>query len=134
MSDSTQPTDPSTQSDGVRTRNRNADPTANAVARCHTEWKAIYDAILREFSDRMDDLATSVTVKLRARKEAKTAYYNAMPPLSSRENIQGYIACVAHGVLVGAISESACSKLLYAAQVAISALPREPKPSGRPQK
>ena len=46
------------------------------------------------------------------------AYRNAMPFLSSPANIDAFIACVAHGMLIEAISFNHASKLLYAAQVA----------------
>jgi hypothetical protein len=45
----------------------------------------------------------------------------AMPPLDSPENIRGFIACVAHGILMEAISPFACNRLLYAAQAAVTA-------------
>ena len=60
---------------------------------------------------------------------ADNAYRNAMPPLSGRENIRDFIACTAHGMLIGAIQESKGSKLLYAAQVALASFRSEPAPS-----
>ena len=45
-----------------------------------------------------------------------------MPPLSGHENICDFIACVAHGILIEAISGSDGARLLYAAQVAHTAL------------
>src|SRR5208337_4504183 len=52
-------------------------------------------------------------------KEGSEAYRLAMPPLSNRQNILNFIACVADGVLWGAIPENTSSKLIYAAQAAI---------------
>jgi hypothetical protein len=57
-----------------------------------------------------------------AAKEAKNAYRQAMPPLSGHENIRDFIACVAQGILIEAISGSDGARLLYAAQVAHTAL------------
>ena len=57
-----------------------------------------------------------------------------MPPLSNRQNILNFIACVADGVLWGAIPENTSSKLIYAAQAAIGALPRPPKPPKKTKK
>jgi hypothetical protein len=54
-------------------------------------------------------------------KRAKNAYREAMPPLTGPANIRDFIACVAHGVLLDVISHEESSKLLYSAQVAISA-------------
>ena len=50
---------------------------------------------------------------------ARAAYRQAMPYLTSFHNIDAFIACVAHGMLLGVIDYSHGSKLLYAAQVAI---------------
>ena len=49
-------------------------------------------------------------------------YRAAMPAPSGRDGIRDFIACVAHGVLIGAISATDSKVLLYAAQVAQSAL------------
>jgi len=61
---------------------------------------------------------------------AATAFREAMPPLVGHDNIRDFIACVAQGILLGAIESSKSSKLLYAAQVALSGArsqPRSPK-------
>ena len=57
---------------------------------------------------------------------ASEAYCTAMPDLSGYANIGDFIACVAHGMLNGAISPIEGPKLLYAAQVAIGALRQKP--------
>ena len=57
--------------------------------------------------------------------EADKAYRMAMPSLGSRASIQGFIACTAHAVLIGIISGQEASRLLYAAQVALSTLKEE---------
>ena len=49
------------------------------------------------------------------------AYRNSMPPLSGADNIRDYIACVAHGMVVRTILPEIGTRLLYAAQVALSA-------------
>jgi hypothetical protein len=51
-----------------------------------------------------------------------------MPQLSGRESIRDFIACTAHGILIGAIPPQQSGQLLYAAQVALGSLQREPKP------
>jgi hypothetical protein len=62
------------------------------------------------------------------RKEsAAAAYCEAMPNLSGYENIRDYIACTAHGMVIKVIDRSEGPKLLYAAQVALSALRSQPK-------
>jgi len=55
------------------------------------------------------------------------AYRDALPPLSGYANIRDFIACVAHGMLVEAFRHNEVKQLLYAAQVATSALRCQPK-------
>jgi hypothetical protein len=54
--------------------------------------------------------------------DCAVAYRQAMPSLSGLENIRDFIACAAHGMLIGAIDATDCARLLYAAQVARGAL------------
>ncbi|HVC46928.1 MAG TPA: hypothetical protein VND90_06745 [Terracidiphilus sp.] len=56
-----------------------------------------------------------------AAKKAGIAFRSALPPLDGHHNIRNFIACVAHGILLGAIEDRQSSKLLYAAQVALAA-------------
>jgi hypothetical protein len=49
---------------------------------------------------------------------AREAYRKAMPPLTGPDNIRDFIACVAHGMLIGVLTTSDSTRLLYAAQVA----------------
>jgi hypothetical protein len=56
------------------------------------------------------------------------AYREAMPLLSSFEGIRDFIACTAYGILMGAIPQEQSGRVLYAAQVALATLQREPKP------
>jgi hypothetical protein len=53
--------------------------------------------------------------------DAKAAYCNMMPPLSGPRNIRDFIACTAHGMLIGSIDRDDATRLLYAAQVAYGA-------------
>jgi hypothetical protein len=86
-----------------------------AVARCMSAWTLTYE---KEKAKRKGDFDASLT--------AEKAYREAMPPLSGYENIRDFIACVAHAMLIGAILDDKGSKLLYAAQVALSTLRRQP--------
>jgi len=85
-----------------------------AVARCCKAWKRVY----RAEHDEGDYYAPT---------KAAEAYRAALPPLTSRENCRDFIACVAQGMLLGAIEEKDGGKLLYAAQIALSA-------AGNPEK
>jgi hypothetical protein len=90
-----------------------------AVARCCKAWKRVYRAEGAE--DEYD-----------APRKAAEAYRAALPPLTSRENCRDFIACIAQGMLLGAIEEKDGGKLLYAAQIALSAAASQeklPKPS-----
>jgi hypothetical protein len=61
------------------------------------------------------------------RKAAQLAYALTIPPLTGADSIGDFIACVTHGMLLGAISGSDATRLLYAAQVAHSAFPKRKK-------
>jgi hypothetical protein len=100
------------------------DPTTTqscpAVTRCSDAWNRTF----KTESMKREPYGAAL-------RNARMAYFQAMPPLVGYENIRDFIACVAHGVLLGAITESQCSRLLYAAQVAQGTLRYQPgrKPS-----
>jgi hypothetical protein len=52
-----------------------------------------------------------------------------MPDLCGYQNIRDFIACVSYGCICGAIHPVEAPRLLYGAQVAISALRLQPKDS-----
>ena len=85
-----------------------------AVARCCKAWRRVYRA-------QADD-------KYYAPKWAAEAYRAAMPPLTSPQNCRDFIACVAQGMLIGAIDEKDGGKLLYAVQIAVSSFAAREKP------
>ena len=88
-------------------------------------------------------LCTEVSEKIHAatRKQIKNlytagrcaakAYRVATPPLSGYQNTCGFIACAGYGMLLGAIKPAHGTKLLYAAQVALTAIPKEAKTQTR---
>jgi len=60
-----------------------------------------------------------------------------LPPLDSYENIRDFIACVTRGLVLDSFNFRDGKELLYAAQIAVSALraqPRAAKSPGRPRK
>lgn len=81
-----------------------------AVAHCCEVWE----------STRCQSLKAGSSVVI-ARVAGHKAYQKSLPPLIGLENIQNFIACVAHGMLVGAILSADGARLLYAAQIAKSA-------------
>jgi hypothetical protein len=54
---------------------------------------------------------------------ARLAYAARLPMLSNADCIRDFIACVVHGMAIGAVASSDGTRLLYGAQVAHSALP-----------
>jgi hypothetical protein len=97
-----------------------------AVARC-----------TQAYADAMESALDRGRHQYDVTREAGNAYRQAMPPLSGHENIRDFIACVAHGMLIDAISGPDGARLLYAAQVAHSALnspsqSRKPTPTPNP--
>jgi hypothetical protein len=102
----------------LRPDSANARP---ALKRCMAAWRRAFNAYMVDSDpDSMD--------KVFAAHEADQAYCNAMPLLSSYENIRDFIACAAHGILIGAIPPQKGGHILYAAQVALSTFHNEPKP------
>ena len=63
---------------------------------------------------------------------AGKVYRLSLPPLTGSRNIQDFIACVTHGITIGAIDREDFTKLLYAAQVAQTA--RRIKNKTKPKK
>lgn len=87
-----------------------------AVAHCTRAWEEAYrDTLKTEDSE------------FQAREDAGQAFRAALPPLTTRDNCRDFIACVAQGMLLGAIDEKHGTKLLYAAQVALSVAGAEDK-------
>lgn len=58
-------------------------------------------------------------------RAGQMAYCTAMPRLADSESIREFIACVVHGMAIGAIPSQEGTRLLYGAQVAHSALPSQ---------
>jgi hypothetical protein len=88
-----------------------------ALRRCCAAWQRAFDANLH-------------ANEFRATKEASAAYCKAMPLLEGEDGLRDFIACAAHGIVIGAIPEKKGGQLFYAAQVALATLRRERKPSG----
>ena len=102
---------------------RESDP---AVTRCQQAWAAARrDARAKGLQEyKITDLG-------------QRAFCAAMPQLTSLDNIRAFIACIAAGILSGAVSYTDSTRLLYAAQVASTVVPRPTLPRrgpGRPSK
>jgi len=93
-----------------------------AVARCWAAWQRAYKAETAREPRKENQVWAACC--------GHRAYRNAMPPLCGSENIRDFIACIAHGMLIGAIQGADGARLLYAAQVAATAdrsQPAQPK-------
>ena len=97
--------------EAVQIELQTADDQQNpAVARCCHAWQAAYDHAVEYDAP-----------EYKVREAARDAFRNAMPPLVGRQNIRDFIACVACGLLRGLILDMEVPRLLYAAQIAVSA-------------
>jgi len=83
------------------------------------------------FADAMGPALQEGKSEAVVRMIGKLAYCNAMPKLSGAGNIRDFIACVTHGMLLGIIPGSEATRLLYAAQVAHTALTKRPHKRGK---
>jgi hypothetical protein len=92
--------------------------TRNALRRCRAAWHRTYKEYMKRGRDQNEYVAA---------EQAGRAYCNAMPLLTGHEGIRDFIACAAHGILIGAIPAERGGQLLYAAQVALGALARASK-------
>lgn len=62
-------------------------------------------------------------------KAAIKAYQRAMPFLCGEDNIRGFIAAVAEGMILGAFDMKEGTRLVYVAQVALNGLQRQARPN-----
>jgi hypothetical protein len=108
---------PAPQVEANSANNMSPSPAAiPAIARCADAWRRVYAA----------KLAKKVN-KYEASQAAGEAYRQAMPPLVGYDNIRDFIACVGDAMLHHIIFEPESTKLLYAAQVALSSVRLQPK-------
>jgi len=101
-------------------------PANPAIARCWEAWKHRFRA---EEAKGQGDVTCA--------HYADASYRGAMPALVDHESIRDFIACTAHGMLIGAIPCENGTQFLYAAQVALATLhrlPQQANPPGRPKK
>jgi len=88
----------------------------DSIKPCMSAYRRAYKACIENGSE------SETFETLDAKQEASEAYCEAMPLLSTRENVADFIACAAHGILIDAIPEKKIAPILYAAQLALAAL------------
>ena len=94
-----------------------------AVKRCCEAWNRALEAAKAQKLDNFD-----------SRQAANAAYLAAMPFLCGEDNIRGFIACIAQGMILEVFYDKLGTQLVYVAHTALRALPREHRPVGRPRK
>lgn len=92
-----------------------------AVARCCFAWDQTYQQARAKGKG-----------ELFAAMDAAKAYRLNLPALDSVDAVRNFIACVAQGMLVGAITGPDGARFLYAAQIASSALRRQTPKNSAP--
>jgi len=97
-----------------------------AVSRCTDAFVRAYQEVKAAGKESRNEGAYEF--ERRARDAALEAFRKAMPSLAGAENIRGFIACVAHGMLFDVFSGQESTRLLYAAQVANTAASRTASP------
>jgi hypothetical protein len=100
-----------------------ADFSCPAIDRCCQAW-------YKAFKNAQAKGTNPVSVRLRANE----AYRYAMPPLTSDENVRDFVACVVHGMMVGAIIDELAARWLYAAQIARSMFKQAKRPKSLEKK
>ena len=112
-------------------------PKAESSARAHkrlSRYTGIYPVpnFAVDVCDRMFAHATEQAIKdgkseQLARQMGRIAYCGAMPKLSGATNIRDFIACVTYAMALDILPGKEGTQLLYAAQVAHTALTKRPK-------
>jgi len=103
---------------------KSSSPNA-ALRHCRAAWQRAFDEYI---ADHDDDNHYRVC----ATEPAAEAYRNAMPLLAGYEGIRDFVACAAHGILLGTIPKESANQVLYAAQVALATLSHQPRPPKSP--
>jgi hypothetical protein len=94
--------------------------TEVAIAQCRQAWQQAFDACMKKSARKM----SRWSAERDSAQEAAAAFRAAMPQLIGFTAIRDFVACVAYGALIDAIPPERTGQLLYAAQVALSMLPR----------
>lgn len=86
-----------------------------ALRRCCAAWQRAFNAYMEQSKgDNID--------KIFAARDASEAYCNAMPVLAGQQGVRDFLACAAHGILIGAIPKEKSGQLLQAARVTLASV------------
>ena len=101
-------------------------PRNPSVVRCVQAYNiAMSTTLAKKYANQFE-------AQCKAHSAAHDAYRTAMPHLHNLDTARDFIACVAQGVMLNVFSRQDAGGLLYAAQIAINAQPRDRRPVGRP--
>jgi len=92
-----------------------------ALRRCCAAWQRAFNAYMKD-ADPENSMGEHLG---RQGRERGLPQRHAL--LAGYEGARDFVACVAHGILIGAIPENKAGQLLYAAQVALATIPHERK-------
>ena len=83
------------------------------------------------FADATKEALNNKKSQKEALCQGKIAFCSVLPKLSGAANIRDFIACVTHGMAMEIIPGNDAARLLYAAQVAHTALTKRPNKRGK---
>ena len=115
-----------------------ADPKADHFTVEFTGSRAVDDCV-KAYNEAFRKSMEKEKLEAYAREAGAKAYRQAIPALHGSTNIADFIACVGHALVLGCIGGQEATRLLYAAQVAHTALPSftrdytTPRRPGRPK-
>jgi hypothetical protein len=94
----------------------------------------ILNSVVRRCNSAYEDTLAAETSRglpiWEAQTKAKEAFMRALPNLTALNAVRAYIACIGRAMSLEIISKSEGAKLLYAAQIAMNALPKPPRRPG----
>ena len=102
-------------------------PARRSVPQTNASFKHCAAAYRRAYKASLEGTEETDVDKVFAAFDAGVAYCDAMPLLSGYESIRDFIACAAHGILIGAILPAKGNQLIAAARVALATYRHEPK-------
>jgi len=93
----------------------------------------ILNSVVKRCNAAYEDTIAAQTAKglpiWEARTKAREAYMRSLPNLTAPNAVRAYIACIGRAMALEIVTKPEGAKLLYAAQIAMHALPR---PSRKP--
>lgn len=93
-----------------------------AIRRCCAAYNRQLDLACEQKQDDYETL-----------RKAKEAYRRALPHLTSRTNIQAFLACLAHGLVLEVLYAHDAKQLAILARSTLATMPGESRPVGRPR-